>query len=401
MARSPVFRALLVRLVAVYNTVAFAHDRGFLHRDLKPANIMVGLFDETLVMDWGLAKDLGGTAAEGSGTAEGDGRAPVPGTFGLLGTPAYMSPEQATEDHARIGPRSDVYALGAILYDILTGTRAIRGSSAAELILKAAGGTFPRPREVAPAMPKPLEAACLKAMRKSPSDRYDSALELARDIERWIVDDPDLAWREPRWMRLRRWVWRHRQGVAAIFVALVATSAALAFVAAREVATSQTLRDSADDLARQRDAANRSAASADHAVRFLTVGMLAAEDSKEAGTTPVRARNPITDELVHSSGREPVRDLPFTEILDRASDRIAAEFASEPLVEATIRDAIGGFYRAVGRYDRAEPQPVIARATTRSEGAATQQADRASGVAGNEWRVRRNMSKSPSRLRRP
>ena len=126
-------RKLLRRLVDVCNAIEYAHSRGVLHRDLKPSNIIVGTHGETLVVDWGLAKAMG--AAEGSGdvieerplagSAAAGATETMPGL--ALGTPSFMSPEQAAGDQDRIGPASDVYSLGATLYCLLTGRAAVRG----------------------------------------------------------------------------------------------------------------------------------------------------------------------------------------------------------------------------------------------------------------------------------
>src|SRR5262249_39302327 len=150
--------------------------RGVLHRDLKPGNILLGPYGETLVVDWGLAKVIG--RPEGAGGAEGTLRpASASGTSetlpgSALGTPAYMSPEQAAGGLERLGPGSDVYRLGATLYCLLTGQAPFTEPDWIVVRQQVAAGDFPRPRELDREVPAALEAICLKAMELEPADRY-------------------------------------------------------------------------------------------------------------------------------------------------------------------------------------------------------------------------------------
>jgi serine/threonine-protein kinase len=203
-------RALLTRFVAVCQTVAYAHSRGVIHRDLKPSNILVGDFGETLVIDWGLARNLNDHPEEGSNSTQ-IGKA--------LGTWGFISPEQARGDWTRVGPPSDIFGLGATLYAILTGQAPYGGNNA---VVDAQAGKFIRPRQLAREVPGDLEAVCLKAMAAVPEDRYSSALELAADVQRWLDDEPVRARPEPLSQKLRRWARRHRTLVAAGLVLLVA-----------------------------------------------------------------------------------------------------------------------------------------------------------------------------------
>lgn len=214
--RSIAFRQLLGRFIDVCNAIAYAHSRGVLHRDLKPGNIMLGSYGETLLIDWGLAKFIGKSGPEPSAEptlqppdAHGETR-----SGSILGTPAYMSPEQAQGDFERLSPRSDVYGLGATLYHLLSGKPAFEGDEI-EVLTKVREGEFDPPMAVAPAVPGPLNAVCLKAMALTPGDRHVSARELARDIERYLADEPVSAWEEPWPTRLARWARRNRSIVAA------------------------------------------------------------------------------------------------------------------------------------------------------------------------------------------
>ncbi len=230
-------RKLLRRFTDVCNAIDYAHSRGVLHRDIKPGNIIVGKHGETLVVDWGLAKPLG-RAEPGSDSGErtlvpsstSGSASTLPGS--ALGTPAYMSPEQACGDLDRLGPRSDVYALGATLYCLLTGRPPFEGEDIGEVLRKVQRGEFVPSRELDPSIDPALEAVCLKAMAIRPGDRYATSRDLADDIERWMADEPVAAWREPLSRRARRWARHNRTVVTAlassVLVALVGTAAVLA-----------------------------------------------------------------------------------------------------------------------------------------------------------------------------
>ncbi|MFN8091773.1 MAG: serine/threonine-protein kinase [Vicinamibacteria bacterium] len=189
--------------------VAFAHARGVVHRDLKPENVMVGEFGEVVVMDWGVAKLLGTPAtgpSAGRGTA---GEAPAEGVLrtgspltsdgDVIGTKGYMAPEQERGDTAGISPRSDVWALGAILR---------------ELAATAA------PAHAEP--PRPLSAIVARATASDPADRYASAAELAADVVRFADGEAVTAYRESAWEKGLRWTRRNRTavGVVAAYVVM-------------------------------------------------------------------------------------------------------------------------------------------------------------------------------------
>ncbi len=190
-------------LVQVCNAIAFAHSRGVTHRDLKPGNIMLGDFGEVMLMDWGLAK-VGEPAAAGTRSELGSpcvsaeeemgamrsaaGRFDITVDGAVIGTPAYMSPEQASGQISKMDNRSDVYALGAILYEILTLHPPISGSDLKDVLRKAMLGNIEPPARRAPArlVPKDLAAIAMKALAADPQDRYPGASLMRRDLENFL-----------------------------------------------------------------------------------------------------------------------------------------------------------------------------------------------------------------------
>jgi serine/threonine-protein kinase len=242
--RSLALQGLLRRFTDVCNAVAYAHSRGVLHRDLKPDNVMVGRYGETLVVDWGLAKACG--VSGGPATIE-LADEPLPeGTLrpstadaaeatqagSLVGTPAYMSPEQAAGRIDLMGPASDVYGLGATLYHVIVGQPPIQAATLGEALQKVRDGEIPRPCSIALWLDPALEAVCLKAMASKPDDRYASARALAEDVDRWIAGEAVSAYPEPWTRRAWRWARRHRMSMltAASVLLMVLVGLAIAQV---------------------------------------------------------------------------------------------------------------------------------------------------------------------------
>ena len=165
---------------------------------------MIGAYGETIVIDWGLAKPAGHHFESSTPRAEGTlhlasaSGSPETVAGSLMGTPQFMSPEQAAGQADRVGPASDVYSLGATMYVLLTGSAPFQGT-VSEVMDKVQRGEFAPPSQVKSHVPRALEAVCLKAMALRPEDRYASAGELASDIEHWLADEPVKARRESAW----------------------------------------------------------------------------------------------------------------------------------------------------------------------------------------------------------
>jgi serine/threonine-protein kinase len=304
--RSLELRKLLRRFTDVCNAVDYAHSRGVLHRDLKPANIVVGPHGETLVIDWGLAKATGRACAG----VVGDERPLAPSSAGgsaetapgsALGTPAYMSPEQASGELERLGPRSDVYSLGATLYCLLTGRPQFEGD-VFEVIRAVRRGEFARPRQVDPSIDRALEAVCLKAMAREPVARYATPRDLVEDTERWMADEAVSAWREPLGRRARRWARRNRTAVSSSAVALVVALSGLLGVAWVQARANRELSAKNGELTLANAARARALGKAD---AWLGLALGAIEQFREAVSTNLDVQNrpengPLRRELLRA-----------------------------------------------------------------------------------------------------
>jgi len=220
----------------VCEAVAFAHARGVIHRDLKPENVMVGPFGEVLVMDWGVAKLLGegdrhSAAARDDAAVQAVDDADLVATLPLapdaspgdtsggtvIGTPAYMAPEQAMGETGLLDQRTDVFSLGAILYFLLTGHVPFEAAGPAE----ATRERPPRPRQINQKIPRALEAVCLKAMSEPRENRYASAEEIASDVVAFLDGQPVTAYPENIFEKAGRWLGKNRFIVLLIVAYLI------------------------------------------------------------------------------------------------------------------------------------------------------------------------------------
>jgi serine/threonine-protein kinase len=277
---SLMFRELLQRFINVCQTVAYAHSKGVIHRDLKPANIMLGDFGETLVLDWGLAKRFlsadSSVLSEESEVLNSGLSTPDPGLTAagqILGTPAYMSPEQA-EGREELGSATDIYALGAILYEILTARPPYEGRNADEILTRVRAGPPPSPLEAERCAPAALASVCRKALERQPQCRYVTASDLAQDVGRWLADEPVAAHAEPWRQRVARWARRHRTLVTSAAAMLLAASIVLVGATLRLQAKNVQLTDS---YQREHSAKKRAEASY-HSARKALKKALALQD---------------------------------------------------------------------------------------------------------------------------
>ena len=195
--REPMPIRQAVELIAkVARTVHYAHEHGILHRDIKPGNILLDAKGEPHLTDFGLARLV-------------ESESSVTHTLDVLGTPSYMAPEQAVGNNAAVSSATDVYGLGAVLYQLLTGQPPFAGGTTYETI-KLLLDTEPRqPRLLNPKIDRDLTTICLKCLEKDPKRRYSSALALAEDLERWLKHEPIQARHTGVFTRGRKWVRRN------------------------------------------------------------------------------------------------------------------------------------------------------------------------------------------------
>ncbi len=246
----------LEALVKVCDTMAFAHARGVVHRDLKPSNVRVGRFGEVYVMDWGLAHEMGRhdpheirPRSAGVDVVRGDeiedGLSVVTLEGDVLGTPAYMPPEQANGEIATIAPHSDVYSVGAMLHHLLSGRRpyseksdARRSRDVLELVRAGPPGNV---RHLRPNAPSELVAICSKAMQREPRDRYPDMTGFAADLRSFLEGRVVSAHSSSRFSHARKWVARNRILALVVGTALVGAAVALLLIVLGRIEARQRL----------------------------------------------------------------------------------------------------------------------------------------------------------------
>lgn len=296
-------RAVAELLLKVTGALAYTHGEGVLHRDLKPSNILLD-GGEPRLADFGLAAQL---EAGGDLTA----------ATGVLGTPHYVAPEALRGGSAALTVASDLYALGVVLFEMLTGRTPFAGASPAELAAIVETSEVPSLRLLAPAVPRDLETICLKCLERDPARRYTSAAAFAEDLRRFLAGETIVARPPGRFERLVKYARRHRVGfiaasvVAAVLIGASAVSSWLAVRARRAEATA------ASDNAVSREV-----------VSFLRNDLLAQAAPDE----------------------QPNRDIPLRTVLDRAAKKLDGHFADQPLVEAALRETLAATYSSLGEY---------------------------------------------------
>jgi serine/threonine-protein kinase len=353
-------RELLSRLIAVSNAIGYAHSRGILHRDLKPSNIILGKFGETLVVDWGLAKAMGKSheslESEPITKTPTKSNSSIPGetVAGLaIGTPAFMSPEQASGRLEALGPATDIYGLGATLYCVLTGRPPFDHGYLGDTLRMVERGQFARPRAINPNVPQAMEAICLKAMATDPANRYPSAQAFAADIEHWLAGEPVSAWREPLRLRFARSARRHKALVAsaiALFLALTVSLAVGAVLIGREQARTAQAKAEVRSAALMAATEARTA----RAVAQFLIDMFA---------------EPTPFEFLGIGMKLGTNDVNVASraLLERGAHQLIERLDDQPVLKAALLAAIAGAHTGTGSFEQAAPLLEQALAIRRRE----------------------------------
>lgn len=349
-------RELLTAFVSICHAIGYAHSRQIIHRDLKPSNVLLGDFGEVVVVDWGLAKSIADPADKDvdmdkivftnpdAYTCTPEGHA--------LGTPAFMAPEQARGQMSATDELTDIYGLGSILFAIMTGksphvtTRPRKSKdSTRDLLYRICTLPTPRIRSVVPSAPAALDAICATAMARSRADRYKSAEALARDVQRWLADEPVSVYQESTSERMFRWLRRHRTVTLAVTLILLVTSIAGVTVALvthnakTRVATSLQAEHQAKGLAlqqfrRAQDAIDRSL----------------------SGVSEVMSALPGTDDLRAELLRSAADDYEQLLRVDPTDSELRREAARTRVRLADLRRMMNDFSAAETQYRQAEQE---------------------------------------------
>ncbi len=374
--RQPGVRERLEIMARICEAVHHAHQRGLIHRDLKPGNILVDGSGQPKVLDFGVAR-----------VTDSDARATQRTDVGqMIGTLAYMSPEQVLADPLELDTRSDVYALGVILYELLAARLPYKLGHHLHEAVHAIREEDPAPlSSVSRVYRGDIETIVGTALNKEKTRRYGSAADLAADIRRYLKDEPIVARPPTTTYQLRKFARRHKGlvgGLAAVFVVLVmgivvsawqATRATRAERAAMKERDRATIAEEKTRDERDRALSAERSATSDRNRAMTAEGAAVQERNraiaeKQRADSEAASAKAVNEFLQHdllaqagasaqaAPGTSPDPDLKVRTALDRAATRIAGRFDAQPAVEASIRGTMGRTYRDLGLYPEAQVQ---------------------------------------------
>jgi non-specific serine/threonine protein kinase/serine/threonine-protein kinase len=381
-ARKLTPRQRLELFVPVCQAIQHAHQKGIIHRDVKPSNVLVALYDDRpvpKVIDFGLAKATGTPLTE---------QTLHTGFGALVGTPQYMSPEQATLNNLDIDTRSDIYSLGVLLYELLTGSppfrrkdlekagmlevlRVIREEepskpstkvSTADALPSLAADRGTEPAKLTRLLRGEIDWMVMKALEKERSRRYETANGFAMDIQRYLADEPVQAGPPSAAYRLRKFVKRHKARVVAaglVLLALVAGMVGTTLGLLRATQAEQKARAAADEQRQAKEAAVEQRNRAEKSERDEKAARLRAEEQaaivravNEFVQKDLLGQADVANQPGSHRGRNP--DVTVRTLLDRASRNIEGKFKDQPLTEAAIRLTLADTYWNLAQYEDVE-----------------------------------------------
>ena len=325
----------------ISEAIQYAHDQGTLHRDLKPSNVLIDTHDQPRITDFGLAKRYGvppsgGQAPETPSASITSGALPAKAgtpydltlSGQVLGSPNFMPPEQAAGKRGQIGPHSDVYSIGAILYHLLTARPPFLAETLTETLQQVQHSDPIAPRLLNPAAPRDLETICLKCLEKEPRQRYATAQALADDLGRYLNSEPVHARPVGPAGKAARWCRRKPALAGALAACLLVLASGIAGITWQWRRAEQNAKNEE----RQRQRAEANAAKSQQVAQFLKDMLKGVQPSVALGRDTKMLR----------------------EILDKTAERLGEDLKGQPAVEADVRETIGQVYLDLGDYAKAE-----------------------------------------------